>query len=518
MRSSRPIRRALSSVAIALALGTSACSRRAPAEGPIIIYVVDALRPDRMSLYGNPRPTTPAAEALAREGVTYTNAFALSTWTRPSVATMLTSLFPSQAGALNRWGRLDESVPYLPELLRRKGWKTAAFVSNGNLFDDRLGFRRGLDLFHVVTHAPTGEWHATAREVMEPVLKFVAAQTSPRFFVYIHVVDPHAPFIVEEPYRSLFSDEASPKTGVPIDYDRSARQADDQFHRLSEALRAKGFWPRATIVYTADHGEEFGEHGGSTHGSSIHDEQLRVPLVIRYPGGEDGGSRRPDPVSLADVTPTVADLCGLSASRDWIGASLWRQRLPAEREVYATEDLDEHRLYGLRRGRMKLIVRLYPTFSRTLYDLESDPGEKAGIDLPCGAATGLDRGLGKALAAWRERDIAAFTSLRFDAGESRRDCRAVIDLSTIAKPLLTADDHCEWSAKVQGARLEFRPASSARRLTVSTDDNGRVPAVWFAVSGASCVPVAVPARFMTGPITEEHLERLRALGYLGGPR
>jgi arylsulfatase A-like enzyme len=504
----------LTLAAASMVVGCLRGSRPSPA-GPVVIYVVDTLRPDRTSLYGASRPTTPAAVALAREAVTYTNAFAVSTWTRPSVATLLTSLLPSRAAAINRWGRLDESVWYLPEALRRQGWTTAAFLANGNLFDDRLGFQRGVHVFRAIVNAPSGDWHATAREVVDPVLKFIEAQSSPRFFLYIQVVDPHAPYRLEPSYRGLFSEGAESAGGIPLDYDRSARQADDQFQRIADALRAKGFWAASAIVYTADHGEEFQEHGGSAHGSSVYEEQLRIPLVVRYPQGEDGGARRPDPVSLADLTPTIAELVGLPASPEWIGSSLWRRRQPADRDLYFTEDLDANRLYGLRRGPLKLVVRLYPSFSRTLFSLDRDPREQAGLDLPCGATAPADSTIVEALAAWRQRDVGAFPSLRFEAGPDQGRCRATIDLSEVRKPFLTAEDYCRWSSEMQDGRLVFRKRA-ASSLLLSADDRGRPPRVAFAPGKAACSVASVKSRLLEGPTSEEHLEKLRSLGYLHG--
>jgi hypothetical protein len=248
---------------------------------------------------------------------------------------------------------------------------------------------------------------------------------------------------------------------------------------------------------------------------------LRIPLLIRYPSGEEKGARRPDPVSLADLTPTLADLHGLPASNEWIGTSLWRRRLPAEREIYATEDLDANRLYGLRRGPWKLVVRLYPTFSRTLFDLSRDPGEHAGVELACGESERGHQGLVRALSAWRQRDVAAFPSLRFDLGASGPACHAIVDVSGVTKPFLTAEDYCRWSDKIENGRLELRQAaagSRAGRLQLSADDYGRHPAVRLDSPAASCSLAVLKARFLTGPVSEEYLAKLRALGYLGGPQ
>ncbi|HEX9190314.1 MAG TPA: sulfatase [Vicinamibacteria bacterium] len=519
------VRRFVVPLMLAAAVLMAAC-RSGPPSGPVVIYLVDTLRPDRMSVYGARRPTSPAAERLARESVVYDNAFCVSTWTRPSVATLLTSVLPSASATLNRWGRLDDSAWYLPEALQRQGWGTAAFVANGNLFDDRMGFKRGFDSFRTIVRAvpageltPGTEWHATAREVVDPVLEFVEAQKSPRFFLYVHVVDPHIPYVLRPEYAGLFADATEPGSLVPLDYDRSVRQADDEFGRLAEALRKKGFWEEATVIYTSDHGEELGEHGRSGHGHSVFDEQLRVPLLVRYPRGESGGTRRPDPVSLADVVPTIADRYALAPVPGWIGTSLWRNRLPADRELYFTEDLDQDRLYGLRRGPAKVIVRLYPTFERTVFFLDRDPGEQGGTGLPCGADRGAAPEMLASLRGWRERDAAAYPSLRFGAGRDRGHCEASIDLSTVREPFLTWEDVCRWGSEVRGSQLVYRsdPGAPPERLLVSADDRGRHPEVEFLRGRTRCPVDTVKARYIEGPVSEQHLERLRALGYLQGP-
>ena len=223
-----------------------------------MVYLVDTLRPDRMSVYGASRETTPAAAELAREGMLFRNAFALSSWTRPSVATLLTSLLPSESSAWNRFGRLDERVPYLPELLQKAGWKTAAFVGNGNVFDERLGFRRGFDTFQAVSgdneniRIPILGWadasKPRAEMVVDPALEFIRRQTSPRFFLYVHVIDPHLPYLLDPGHADLFSSTSSSASGddlreeLLLNYDRSIRQADDQFARIAAALKGRSWW------------------------------------------------------------------------------------------------------------------------------------------------------------------------------------------------------------------------------------------------------------------------------------
>ena len=510
------------SAIVACALFTTALLQsRHSAAGPLVIYLVDTLRPDRMSLYGAERETSPAAAMLASESVAYRNAFAVSTWTRSSVATLLTSQLPARAGALNRWGRLDDQVWYLPEEFRRKGWTTAFFVANGNVFDERLGFQRGVDLFRPIVHRtgtapvePDLEWHATAREVVDEAVAFLEHQESSRFFLYVHVVDPHAPYVLESPSRSLFASAPAGDSNVPVDYDRSVQQADSQFGRIVDALQRKHFWTGATVVYTSDHGEEFEEHGRTGHGHDLYDEQLRVPLIIRYPDGYGRGSTRSDPVTLADVAPTIARLYGLKSSSDWIGSSLWNAVQPAGRTLYFTEDLDDNRLYGLRRGDSKIVVRLYPTFSQALYSTATDPAEHFAEALTCGASF-RESAMAAALAAWRRRDVASFPSVRFEDRDGRQ-CQAVVDLSGISKPFLTADDHCRWAGEVGGNRLSvpIEEDGQSTALDVSGDDRGRLPRFQIVSAPQSCTVVSRESHLLDGPPSEEHLQQLRSLGYL----
>ena len=395
--------------------------------------------------------------------------------------------------------------------MQKKGWTTAGFISNGNVLDDKLGFQRGFDTFRAILSAKTGVFDATGREVVDPAVKFIQKQSSGRFFLYLHVVDPHIPYRVEPAYRSLFSHDASRSPKIPVDYDRSIRQADDQFAKIVEALRSRGFWDKATVVYTSDHGEEFYEHGDTGHGQTLYEEQIRIPLLIKYPDGRAAGTVSREPVTLADVAPTVAQLHGLPGSPHWIGSDLGNGNLSDNRELYFSEDSDAHRLYAIKRGSSKLIVRLYPQFSRALFALDRDPGEQNGNDLPCGN-DGPDPALATALEKRRLADARAFPALRYDGESSRDRCQVTIDVSHIAKPFLRAEDHCRWQGAVAGGRLSLRQASG--ELLISADDTGRLPRAAFPPGGSGCALESIASRLLKGPLTEDYLQRLRAVGYV----
>ncbi len=530
-----PLSACRATITVLIVAGLSALSscRGRVVDGPVIVYLVDTLRPDRMSAYGAKRDTSPAAKSLASEGVLFQNAFALSSWTRPAVATLLTSRLPSEVGALNRFGRLSDKVSYLPEMFRKHGWATGAAVANGNVDDPRLGFQRGFNHFFTVWGS-SADRKPSAEVVVAKALAFVGSQSSPRFFLYVHVIDPHAPYKIPPKFRDLFAGPPAEtqREALLLDYDREVRAADAGFQNLAAALKAKGWWRSALVIFVSDHGEEFFEHGGLYHGNTLYDEQTRVPLVVKYPEYEQKGSVRSDPISLADVLPTVAEVMGWRSENSWVGESFWRRQFPPRREIYATEDLDGVRLYSLRRGPEKITVSLYPSFDRRSFRLDRDPGEQAGAPVPCGLPSRPDSDLVSRLESWRSRDLTHFPQIRFRKrpGEQVR-VDLVVQLEGIAKPFLTAADTCRYGAGAAGHSLTLRgPLPSARGLDlrISGDDRGTLPPYRLGVTDGEGRPIAMDGRrgwtvhsersdFLSGPSVDEAVvRRLKSLGYLGG--
>ena len=519
-----------------LAAVLSVLRSRTVLRGPIVIYLVDTLRADRMSAYGASRETSPAASAMARDGVLFEHAYSVSTWTRPSVATILTSLLPEETSTLNRRGLLARDIEYLPDLLRRAGWTTAAFTGNGNIFDTRLGFDRGFDTFRAASRTEQG-WKAPARVMVEQALEFVARQKSPKFFLFVHVVDPHLPYISDTVSDSLFAPStppASPRESLLPGYDRMVRQADDQFGRLAEALRRRGWWKGALIVYTSDHGEEFYEHGGQGHGRTIFEEQTRIPLILKLPGNRAAGTRRSDLVSLTDITPTIAALAKAPASRRWIGENLTDEPHDRARVVYFSEDLDDVRVYGARRGAQKVIVNLYPTLDRSFFDLARDPEEKRGRGSPCGAPpSGSDVALYSAFQALHARTIAAEPGVAVERlTPGRWDIDLLANLKEARRPFVSFEQACEFGPDVRGPVVEIRRIlkdGAPFSLKLAGDDMGRLPEVRLRVTdgvgrdaappGERSAPFRITrtaANYVTGETTDELLQHLRALGYLAG--
>jgi arylsulfatase A-like enzyme len=501
--------------------------------GPVIIFLVDTLRPDRMSTYGSPRETSPAATRLASEGVLFQNAFTLSSWTRPAIATLLTSRLPSDVGSLNRFGRLSDKVPYLPEIFQEHGWRTGAAVGNGNVDDPRLGFRRGFDRFDDVW-GEGGDGKPFADDVVAKALGFIAEQRSPKFFLYVHVIDPHAPYKIPPKFRDAFgrSKVETRRDALLLDYDRAIRTSDEAFGRLAAAVKARGWWRPALVVFLSDHGEEFFEHGRLYHGATLYEEQTHVPLVVKYPDNDQGGSVRSDPVTLADVLPTLAEMMGWGSERAWVGESFWKRRFPASREIYGTEDLDNVRIYSLRRGPEKIIVSLYPAFARRAFRLDRDPGEAHGVTMPCGAIPPAASELAARAEFWRARDLERFPQIRFVKPPGQEiQIDLAVQLKDVPKPFLGAADLCRFGSVTDGESLRLRmriPSADRVALRVSASDRGLLPPYRLTATDVRGRPVALGVGkamavfsergdFLAGPTADEAmLRRLRSLGYLAG--
>ncbi len=306
-----------------------ACSRdEAPSAGPanVLFYVVDTTRADHLSAYGYERETTPRLEQFARESVLFERAYAPSSWTRASTASLLTGLAPARHGARSRKNRISKDAPLLAELLAAEGYACASIVTNPHVVET-WGFGRGFEHFEDLG-ALAPQWQdanaALVAEHLEPLLDGFADNPRP-FFLYVHTIDPHGPNTPPEPYDRLFTDHPSiaplpgslsPDTPAEVVenmralYDAELRFADEHFGRVLDALRARGLLDNTLIVFTSDHGEEHLDHGHGGHGQQLFEESVRVPLVVHFPGAQGGGNRITARASLLDMVPTVMAAVG----------------------------------------------------------------------------------------------------------------------------------------------------------------------------------------------------------------
>lgn len=355
----------------------------------VLVLTIDALRPDHMSLYGYSRSTTPHIDQLAKEGVSFLNAFVNSSWTRASVASLFTSLYPSTHGVNGIASGLSPSLSPLPKLMKAQGYATGIFSANP-FISPLFGYGSGVDRFHsrqvsifnelILGHiflalrkySPALHWFYStlenlelpfggenrettqASELNQAFLNWVETLDNRPFFAYFHFMETHTPYSPHPPFDQKFVDpnySGPPQTDAPIfeafypftkaealppekfdnlvaQYDGAIAYVDDQLGKLFHELKKRGLYDHTIIMVTADHGEEFYGHKGWGHGKSLFNEVIRVPLVIRYPNLFRGGQNLQTVVRHIDLMPTILEWAGAPAPDSAEGrsfASLMRE-------------------------------------------------------------------------------------------------------------------------------------------------------------------------------------------------
>jgi choline-sulfatase len=414
---------------LALLLPSAGCGRNERPRG-IVLVVIDTLRADHLSAYGNPRPVSPHIDALARNGVLFEDAFTHAPWTLPAFVGLLSGSYPSRR-VFDR--RLEVSEV---EALRDAGFATAAFTEGG-FVSSYFGIDRGFQTFEareaavhlqgadVAEHpgAPGGIEHTFAAAGA-----WLRAHSDRRFFLMVHTYEVHVPYLRTDLAQGLprgtlphavydiptVGAVASGRIPVgPVEvayvralYDGGVAAADRAVGGLLELLDTLGIADSTLVVLTADHGEELGERRASRlgmHGDYLYDTLLHIPLIMRGPGVRLHGGRVATQVRLIDVMPTILDLAGVPLPAYADGRSLVPlldgtegPPRPDYAEVTPPESPGVPRRVALRDGEHKLIVNLPPLapgeVPAELYDLASDPHETHNL-----AAT--DPALEDALAA-----------------------------------------------------------------------------------------------------------------------
>ncbi len=391
------------------------------AAGPnILIYLIDALRVDRLGCYGSRRGLTPRIDAFAARALLFERAVAQATWTRPAVASIFTGLGPLQHGVRTLDDRLPAAAVTLAERLRAAGYRTAAFSTNAHVTRE-TGLAQGFEHFDFSPEA------ATSDAVNRRALAWLPAGPGEApFFAYVHALDPHAPYTPPSDLRARFAPGVSPRTGTRAGvqrayaargaerarlvadlarlYDAEVAANDRSFGALLDALAARRLLERTVVVLLADHGEEFDEHGALGHANNLYAETLSIPLVVKLPR-QARGWRVAALAQQIDVAPTLAALAGLAPPAGLPGLDLRRlaasdaQGAPpattasGRRSVPASAPGDRpafsHLSYSGRAGisvvlgEWKLIQPLSPGFGRgaELYRLAPGSHETARVNL-----------------------------------------------------------------------------------------------------------------------------------------
>ena len=408
---------------IVLALGLAAlaagCGGGVEPHRNVLLIVVDTLRADHLSCYGYPRDTSPNLDRLAAEGWRYEHAVSPAPWTTPSLAAVFTSRYPTMLGIEDVRSVVPDELTLLPEALARHGLTTGAVVSH-SFCGSEWGFDQGFDSFDEANVlGPTG---ISSRGVTDAGIDFLDAHGDEPFFLWLHYFDPHNQYIPHQGFGAPpdpgYRGRVDPRTSfqrlkrMELDpaeigvvqryYDSEIAFTDHHVGRLLDHLEALGLTDRTAVIFTADHGEEFFDHGRLGHAHSLYDELVRVPLILKLPG------RAPRTVSetvgTLDLFPTVLDILGLPVIDGLYGRSLLEG---GERTIF-TETSRHANLRAVVRGKRKL-VRDLETGALTLFDLRADPDEQDPLEV------GSDHELARVLEAWmREAEAAAVSSTELE--------------------------------------------------------------------------------------------------------
>ena len=371
----------------------------------VVLVVLDTLRADRLGCYGWKRARTPNLDALAGRGVRFSDATSVATWTLPSHASLFTSTYPSQHG-LWKDQRLSQDVVTLAEVLSDRGYHTAAFTESGFVTSE-YGFARGFDSFDAQMR-DCSETFARSQEWIDDTRK--------PFFAFVQTYQVHSPYNPPQPFRKRLvrpysgnlperlevteygwtsgTEPPSPEDMRYIQdlYDAEISYLDDQLGDFLRHIESEGLGNNTLFVITSDHGEEFFDHGSVSHGMSLYEEQLRVPLLLYQAGRFEGGRVANHPVHLLDLAPTIALAADAQLPLSWEGVPLSVIGPSEERAMFVpmltffTEEVFRGRpASALREGSLKFVD--YPPKQRrndpqqgpALFDLSSDPHEEHNL-------------------------------------------------------------------------------------------------------------------------------------------
>ena len=394
-----------------------------PSRPPIVLVSIDTLRPDHLSVGGDPRGTSPEIDRLVRTGLLFSEAVAVSPGSAGSHAALLTSRYPVSNGVFANFSVMDTSVTTLAERLRGRGYRTGGFVTN-TFLGRRFHFDQGFDTYvesgvveRLEEPSPSALFRSLAlvqiadrlRVRLQPgydpsfetALRWIRESRGPVFF-FVHLMDVHSPYAPPAPYGPRFgADPRGGQTGGahrnrfgwrPSEpaYAAEVRFADSKIRRLACVLEERGLLDSGMLVLTSDHGENLTDHEPNfSHGKTLYDATVRILAAIRAPAFGLRRGLEPAVFENVDVLPTLAALDGETPDPVWEGRS-FHPAAPPEQASWIQVNRD----FAARTSASKLILGADGT--RTLFALDVDPGET----LPREPDPEAVRRAEAALAAW----------------------------------------------------------------------------------------------------------------------
>ena len=361
----------------------------------VVLIVVDTLRADRLGAWGHPHPTSPRIDALASEGIRFSQATSQAPWTTPSVAALMTSQYPASLGITSERSALPDEATTLAEVLRASGRATGAVVSHTFCSSD-WRFDQGFDAFDEANIA--GHHAASSAGVTDAGLAFLDEHQGEPFFLWLHYFDPHFAYLLHPDHDVAPTQDydGTVVSGMPIPdlnrlrragmdpadlaeierfYDSEIAWTDHQIGRILDRLADLGIRDDTMVILTADHGEEFLDHGLLGHGKTLYQELVHVPLIIDCPWWRPGVVEQP--VANVDVFPTVLACLDQPIPEGLVGQALGPD--PPNHLVFS-QTAKKRKLAMVREGDLTVIAHLKgerPRFE--MYDLAEDPGQRRDL-------------------------------------------------------------------------------------------------------------------------------------------
>jgi choline-sulfatase len=347
--------------------GTVSC-RRSTEEPSVVLVSIDTLRADRLALYGYGPGSTPTFDRLGRESVVFDEAYSHCPLTLPAHSSLFTGLLPPEHGVRDNIGFTLRSARTLAVRFKAGGLRTGGAVS-AFVLRKETGIAQGFDFWDDKVEGGENPL-AAARDgavAVESLSRWIEAQGSARFFAFLHLYEPHAPYAPPARYRGRDP------------YDGEVSYADELLGRLLERLRGRGLLDHLVLAVTADHGEGLLDHGEQEHGVFLYRETLRIPLLLRLPDKARGGTRVRGPVAAVDVPATLLDLAGLPAEgmtgvslRDAFVSGRSRGRPIYSETYYPRFHFGWSELLAATEARYRYVRAPHPE----LYDVVADPAER----------------------------------------------------------------------------------------------------------------------------------------------
>lgn len=370
----------------------------------VILISIDTLRADHLGCYGYQQNTTPNIDEFSKDSVLFKETIAQAPSTTPSHASIFTSLIPSHHGAFFTMKKpIPQDIVTIAEILGENGYKTISF-NGGAQVAAEFGFEQGFDLYD--STLPENTETETLREKVDSAIDWIRTNPNEKFFLFLHTYEVHHPYTPKKEYLDLFEKNYSEDLPMNISgellkeinkgkleiskedeqhivntYDAEIYSMDIAFGTLVDFLKKEDLYDGIIVIFTSDHGEEFREHGMmGWHSHALYDEQLKIPLVVKFANSKYGGTVIGEQVRSIDILPTLLDVLNIGTLKCFEGTSLIKWfNSTNRRELLAVSEQDtvgQRHPATVRTKRWKLYDRLNDV---RLFNLEFDPIEQKDI-------------------------------------------------------------------------------------------------------------------------------------------